>query len=177
MDSQCGRGVSPNRGRHWPAIKLPCGDKIEQAVRLGFIASNNESEYEAILARVQLAATIYADKLIIRSDSQLVVGQVNAEYESRDPRMAKYVTFFAFYLFIIIIWIHGSYCLFRVRFCPKKIYLFSVYFILNELSSSHFLIFEIFVKISSLKSLTAHHLENRKNIPLVSEFDETFLGH
>ena len=30
--------------------------------------------------------------LIIRSDSQLVVGQVNAEYESRDLRMAKYVT-------------------------------------------------------------------------------------
>ena len=32
------------------------------------------------------------DKLIIRSDSQLVVGQVNVEYESKDPRMAKYVT-------------------------------------------------------------------------------------
>ena len=35
---------------------------------------------------------ILANNLIIRSDSQLVVGQVNAEYESRDPRMAKYVT-------------------------------------------------------------------------------------
>ena len=32
------------------------------------------------------------DKLLIRSDSQLVVGQVNEEYESRDPRMAKYVS-------------------------------------------------------------------------------------
>ena len=31
------------------------------------------------------------DKLIIHSDSQLVVGQVNEEYESRDPQMAKYV--------------------------------------------------------------------------------------
>ena len=30
--------------------------------------------------------------LLIRSDSQLVVGQVNEEYESRDPRMAKYVS-------------------------------------------------------------------------------------
>ena len=35
---------------------------------------------------------ISVDKLIIRSDSQLVVGQVNAEYESWDPRIAKYVT-------------------------------------------------------------------------------------
>ena len=31
------------------------------------------------------------DKILIRSDSQLVVGQVNEEYESRDPQMAKYV--------------------------------------------------------------------------------------
>ena len=32
------------------------------------------------------------DKLLIQSDSQLVEGQVNAEYGSRDPRMAKYVS-------------------------------------------------------------------------------------
>ena len=31
------------------------------------------------------------DKLLIRSDSQLVVGQVNEEHESRDPRMEKYL--------------------------------------------------------------------------------------
>ena len=43
------------------------------------------------------------------------------------------------YLFIIIIiWIHGSYCLIRVRLYSEKIYLFSVHFILNEFSSSHF---------------------------------------
>ena len=73
-------------------LKSPGGDRIEQAIQLGFSASNNESEYEAILAEIELAVAISADKLIIRSDSQLVVGQVNTEYESRDPRMAKYVT-------------------------------------------------------------------------------------
>ena len=73
-------------------LNSPGGDKIEQVVRLGFSASNNESEYEAILAGIELAAAISAEKIIIRSDSQLVVRQVNAEYESRDPRMAKYVT-------------------------------------------------------------------------------------
>ena len=65
-------------------------------------------------------------------------------------------------IIIIIIWIHDSYCLIRVCFCPKKIYFFSVHFILNELSSSYFLTFEIFVKISSLRSLTTYHPENRK---------------
>ena len=33
-----------------------------------------------------------ADKLLFRSDSRLVVGEVNEEYESQDPRMEKYVT-------------------------------------------------------------------------------------
>ena len=66
-------------------LKSSGGNKIEQAIRLGFSALNNESEYEAILAGIELAATISADKLIIQSDSQLEVGQVKAEYESRDP--------------------------------------------------------------------------------------------
>ena len=73
-------------------LRSPSGDKIEQAIRLGFGASNNESEYEVILSRLELAATLSADKLLIRSDSQLVVGQVNEEFESRDPRMVKYVS-------------------------------------------------------------------------------------
>ena len=32
------------------------------------------------------------DKLLIQSDSQLVVRQVNTEYESRGPRTTKYVS-------------------------------------------------------------------------------------
>ena len=67
-------------------------DKIKQAIWLGFSASNNESEYEAILAGLELAAALSTDRLLIQSDSQLVVGQVNKEFESRDPRMEKYVS-------------------------------------------------------------------------------------
>ena len=66
-------------------LKSLAKEKIEQAIRLGFNASNNESEDEAILAGIELAATISANKLLIRSDSQLVVWQVNEEYESQDP--------------------------------------------------------------------------------------------
>ena len=73
-------------------LRTPSGDKIGQEIRLEFSASNNESEYEAILAGLELAAALSADKLLIRSDSQLVVGQVNEEFESRDPQMAKYVS-------------------------------------------------------------------------------------
>ena len=54
-------------------LKSPAGERIEQAIRLGFNASN-ESEYEAILVGIELAVTVSIDRLLIRSDSQLVVG-------------------------------------------------------------------------------------------------------
>ena len=46
-------------------LQSPGGDKIEQAIWLGFCASKNESEYEAILAGIELATSLSADKLII----------------------------------------------------------------------------------------------------------------
>ena len=73
-------------------LKSPSEDKIEQAIRLGFSASNNESEYEAILAGLELETALSTSKLLVKSDSQLVVEQVNKEFKSRDPRMAKYVS-------------------------------------------------------------------------------------
>ena len=66
-------------------IKSLDEEKTEQAIRLGFNTSNNKSEYEAILSGIELAAIVSADKLLIQSDYQLVVGQVNKEHESRDP--------------------------------------------------------------------------------------------
>ena len=77
---------------------------IEQAIRLGFNASNNELEYEALLSGVELAATVSADKLLIQSDAQLVIGQVNEEFESKDPRMAKYVSWVKQRLGNFLIW-------------------------------------------------------------------------
>ena len=65
-------------------------------------------------------------------------------------------------LLLLLFWIHGSYCFIWVRFCPETIYFFSIHFILNELSPSHFPTSEIFVKILSLKSLTAYDSENHK---------------
>ena len=73
-------------------LTSPIGEKIEQAVRLGFDASNNESEYEALIAGVELALAVGVGSLLIHNDSQLVVGQINAEFESREPRMEKYAS-------------------------------------------------------------------------------------
>ena len=73
-------------------LEAPTGEVIEQAIRLDFPASNNEAEYEAIIAEINLAISVSSEKIIIRSDSQLVMGQVNDEYETRDKRITKYVS-------------------------------------------------------------------------------------
>ena len=73
-------------------LRAPTEEVIKQAILFNFLASNNEAEYEAIIAGLDLTIFVSSKKIIIRSDSQLVVGQVNSEYEIKDQRMAKYVS-------------------------------------------------------------------------------------
>ena len=73
-------------------VRVPTGERVEHGIWLGFPASNNRIEYEAILVGVDLAKCVSSEKLIIHSDSQLVVGHVNGEYETRDQRMVKYAS-------------------------------------------------------------------------------------
>ena len=63
-------------------LKAPTEERIEQAIGLNFFTSNNETKYEAILTGIDLTKFVSLEKLIIRSDSQLVVGQVNGEYKT-----------------------------------------------------------------------------------------------
>ena len=73
-------------------LQSPIGEHLEQAIRLGFPASNNEAEYEAILSRLDLALALSISRLRVYSDSQLVVRHVQKEYEAKDERMARYLT-------------------------------------------------------------------------------------
>ncbi|XP_059635424.1 uncharacterized protein LOC132277602 [Cornus florida] len=56
-------------------IKLhtPEGTTLSQAIRLEFNATNNEAEYEALLAGLKLAKELKIKNLIAYSDSQLIV--------------------------------------------------------------------------------------------------------
>lgn len=66
-------------------------EQLEQAIQLGFPASNNEVEYEATLVGLDLALTLAATKLRIYNDSQLVIGQIQGEYEAKDKCMVRYL--------------------------------------------------------------------------------------
>jgi ribonuclease HI len=60
-------------------------------VKLGFLASNNEAEYETLLIGLRSAAQLGADRLQVFCDSQLVVNHILGEYLARDERMLAYL--------------------------------------------------------------------------------------
>ena len=64
---------------------------MEYALRFKFQASNNEAEYEAVIARLNLAHSMEADKLEVCSDSQLVVKQIEDDYEAKGENMICYL--------------------------------------------------------------------------------------
>uniref|UniRef100_A0A2N9H5N8 Uncharacterized protein n=1 Tax=Fagus sylvatica TaxID=28930 RepID=A0A2N9H5N8_FAGSY len=70
----------------------PEKDKFEYALQLRFCATNNEAEYEALLAGLKLAKSVEIENLTVKSDSQLIVGQVKGEYEAKEDRMKRYLT-------------------------------------------------------------------------------------
>ena len=72
-------------------IQTPEGDKIECMIRLDFPTTNNEAEYEALVAGLDLAKAAGAESMIIHCDSQVITSQVNGDYECRNERMKKYL--------------------------------------------------------------------------------------
>ena len=69
----------------------PEGHRFHSALRFGFKASNNEAEYEALLAGLRVAQEVKASSVQCFSDSQLVINQVLGEYQARGPKMAAYL--------------------------------------------------------------------------------------
>ncbi|KFK23034.1 hypothetical protein AALP_AAs55118U000100, partial [Arabis alpina] len=72
-------------------LTSPTKEVLEQSFRLGFDASNNEAEYEALLAGLRLAKGLEITKVSVFCDSQLVVNQFNGEYATKDERMEAYL--------------------------------------------------------------------------------------
>ena len=54
-------------------VITPEGIKLEHSFRLGFKASNNEAEYEALLTRLTVVSDLSAKDVEVYSDSRLVV--------------------------------------------------------------------------------------------------------
>ena len=73
-------------------LVAPTGEHIKYVIQMHFpreMSTNNTTEYKGLLAGLRIAADLGVKKLIVRGDSQLVVRQVNKDYQS--PLMEAYV--------------------------------------------------------------------------------------
>ncbi|XP_057508229.1 uncharacterized protein LOC130791101 [Actinidia eriantha] len=72
-------------------LKNPEGAVFEQCLQFYFPATNNEAEYEVLIAGLRSANKLGVHDLCIYSDSKLVVNQVMGKFETRGIKMAKYL--------------------------------------------------------------------------------------
>ncbi|GAV61369.1 RVT_3 domain-containing protein [Cephalotus follicularis] len=75
-------------------LTSPDGWTLEYAMRFKFKATNNEAEWEALIAGLTISKHLEVQKIEASSDSQLVVGLANGEYEVREDPMVKYLSHF-----------------------------------------------------------------------------------
>ena len=64
---------------------------IKKSLRLGFLATNIEAEFEALLEGMAIVQKMGGRTVEMFSDSMLVLGQVKGEREARDVRMQEYL--------------------------------------------------------------------------------------
>jgi ribonuclease HI len=64
---------------------------LNGSFRLEFKTTNNEAEYEAVIAGLGLALELGANSVEIQNDSQVIVGHIRGEFEAKGERMRKYL--------------------------------------------------------------------------------------
>ncbi|XP_074363782.1 uncharacterized protein LOC141704443 [Apium graveolens] len=74
------------------------GFMIETTISFSFPATNNQAEYEALIAGLKISRTLKVQDLKIYSDSHIVVKQTNREYIANDPILEKYQALVQSYL-------------------------------------------------------------------------------
>ena len=67
------------------------GDEVKCMGRLDFPMTNNKAEYEALIAGLDLAKVAEVADMVVYCDSQVVISQVNDDYECKGEQMKKYL--------------------------------------------------------------------------------------
>ncbi|XP_061363742.1 uncharacterized protein LOC133307273 [Gastrolobium bilobum] len=73
-------------------LETPKGVTIEHSLNLGFPTSNNQAEYEALIAGLMHAKEHAARKVQVFSDSQLVTSQIEGKYQAKGLLLMKYLS-------------------------------------------------------------------------------------
>ncbi|XP_015945427.1 uncharacterized protein LOC107470543 [Arachis duranensis] len=72
-------------------LESPEGIILEHSLRFSFKASNNQAEYEALVAGLRLAIDLHITTLKVYCDSLLIVQQVNQVFQTKDQLLLKYL--------------------------------------------------------------------------------------
>jgi ribonuclease HI len=73
------------------ALASPDGEKFQYTIKLDFVTTNIEAEYEVMLAGLSIAREMGAKNVEIRSDSQVVVSHVQGIVEAQGEKMIQYL--------------------------------------------------------------------------------------
>ena len=71
-------------------LSSPDGSRLRYAICLHFSASNNATEYKALINGLCIAIKLCATRLYVCGDSELVVDQVMKESSCKSPFMLVY---------------------------------------------------------------------------------------
>ena len=66
-------------------LVAPTGEHLKYVIQMHFpreMSTNNTAEYEGLLAGLKNAGDLGVKRLIVRGDSQLLVRQINKDYQS-----------------------------------------------------------------------------------------------
>ncbi|KAI9126799.1 hypothetical protein K1719_002395 [Acacia pycnantha] len=72
-------------------VESPEGVSLDLSLRFNFSTSNNQAEYEALIAGLVQAKENGARRVHVSTDSQLVASQINGTYQAKGPLMIKYL--------------------------------------------------------------------------------------
>jgi ribonuclease HI len=72
-------------------LLTPTEDQFKYMVHLDFQATNNTTEYEALIFGLSIALSLGVQQLLVNGDSQLVIKQVKGECTCHDVWLAAYL--------------------------------------------------------------------------------------
>jgi len=81
---------NPGQAAIGAVLKNPRGKIVSTISQSIGIASNNEAEYRAIIAALEAALKHRADDVELRSDSELVVNQLNGRYKIKSTTLRPF---------------------------------------------------------------------------------------
>ena len=71
----------------------PEGHKLQSSIHFNFKATNNDAEYEALIAGLKLALEMKVENMNVYSDSMLVVWHIRGGFQARGPRTDLYMRY------------------------------------------------------------------------------------